>query len=109
MKANKEASENFQGLRMLKSIITGRFAKKNFGLDHSLILGDDGGLYVLLNDRTHQNDSILTCDGFLKKAFLASKTKRKKESEKLTDQLVLGEGSFGKVRFAQSLFQTEKT
>ena len=42
--------ENNQGDELLKSIKTGRFDKEKFGLLHTVIIGDNGGLYALLNN-----------------------------------------------------------
>jgi hypothetical protein len=36
--------------QLTEAIISGRFDKEQFGLKDTMILGEDGGLYLLLND-----------------------------------------------------------
>ncbi len=35
--------------QIIKSLKEGRFDKKDYNLDHTIISGEDGGLYLLIN------------------------------------------------------------
>ena len=61
MKKLTEASNNFQNDKELKtSISSGRFDKEKYGLSHSIIIGDNGGLYALINNANKIEMEMLT-------------------------------------------------
>jgi hypothetical protein len=95
---------------LFKSIISGRFDKASFPeLQHTLILGKDCGLYLLLN--TFDPDELISDDPRITKEYLNDKVKPpklEKPSEKMK-KLIIGRGSYGIVRFAVSLFLTRNT
>jgi serine/threonine protein kinase len=92
---------------ILNALIIGRFDKNDFNFFskssrfheciNSIILGEDGGLYVLINSINQETKSILNelvDDNYLvDKRFGNDKNK-----------IIIGAGAFGKVRFAISLF-----
>jgi hypothetical protein len=43
----------------MNAIISGRFDKNDFEFDHTLIMGEDGGLFILLNNSTDLNNKII--------------------------------------------------
>jgi hypothetical protein len=48
--------------------VIGRIEKKKFSLDHSVIIGEDGGMYLLLNSLDENTWKIVSArvgDGFL--------------------------------------------
>ena len=41
---------------MADALVSGRFDKNDFNLKHTLISGEDGGLYLLLNSISSEKD-----------------------------------------------------
>ena len=60
MKKLIERLNNFENLKELQSLIkTGRFDKA-IGLPHSIIIGDNGGLYALINNANKTELELLS-------------------------------------------------
>ena len=105
---------------LYQAIVLGRFDKDDFKLKNSLIVGEDGGLYLLLNrlDKEQQKDMIqknIVTEIYLKdkmvKAEKAEEEEVKGDAKKeyySLDKIVLGKGGFGKVRLALNLFRGKK-
>jgi serine/threonine protein kinase len=92
---------------LIQSIISGRLDKyneeENSGykfLNHTAILGEDGGLYLLLNSIDKKIRSMLCTT--VDPKYLDDKIIKTKSNG--SAKVVLGAGGFGKVRFALSLF-----
>jgi hypothetical protein len=81
-----------------ESLMKGRFERKDLNIEGSLVLGDEGGIYMLINSAPPGsiNEAIILEAG-VPEEFL-----KEKRGEAL-DKVTLGEGSFGKVRFALSV------
>ena len=43
------------GEKCEKALLTGRFSRKMCSLEHTVIMGEDGGLFLLLNKRDEEN------------------------------------------------------
>jgi len=88
-----------------KAIITGRFDKKDFGFTDTAIMGEDGGMYLLLNNHDAYKEKVITTPNTVTSEYLNSKIKPKG----LKNQITIGKGGFGTVRFALSLLDNDKT
>jgi hypothetical protein len=44
---------------LMNAIISGRLDKNDFKFDHTLIMGEDGGLFILLNNSTDLNNNLI--------------------------------------------------
>ena len=97
---DENQSKNFEN-----GIISGRFDKEHFGLEDTVILGEDGGMYLLLNRIKDSKRKILE-DEFGKE-YLQDKIKgsSKSNDSKTGDRIEIGKGSFGIVRFALNLLE----
>jgi len=90
---NEEIDEN----TLKKSIISGRFDKKDFnGLSHTVVLGDDGGFYALLNSITKKEKMLLLESGDISEEYFNG-LKQKAKSKEGT-KIIIGQGTFGKIR-----------
>ena len=94
------------------AIISGRFDRNQFDLGHSTILGEDGGMYLLLNRVDSFKRKMLEEE--VGEQYLQDKVKEKESDKTLVsikkemeDRIEIGKGSFGIVRFALSLLETE--
>ena len=94
------------------AIISGRFDRNKFDLGSSAILGEDGGMYLLLNRVDSFKRRML--EGEVGEQYLHDKIKEKKDGKTLVsikkeigDRVEIGKGTFGIVRFALSLLETE--
>lgn len=86
---------------ILNAVVCGRFDKKLFSfLPGTLILGNMGGLYLLINTVTNDTRDIL-------KDIIGEKYFEKTSVDGNEDKKIIGEGAFGKVRFALSLFNAK--
>lgn len=100
-KANEEV--------VISSIKTGRFDKKGqrFNkldfLEYTLIFGEDGGLFLLLNSLDDKFREAL--EHHIGKEYIKEKSSKGKIGRA---KVVLGKGSFGQVRFAINLFYVNK-
>ena len=100
---------------LIEAIISGRFDKSKFGLSHSLILGEDGGLYLLLNRPTKAQQEDMIAENIVTRAYLNDKISRQKAKDEKAEQeekrkqdlygekVIIGKGGFGPVKFAVSL------
>jgi serine/threonine protein kinase len=98
--------------QLLNAIIVGRLDKskfkdeeKNKFLTHSLILGEDGGLYALINTLNEETWQIL--ETVADRSYIEDKQVKGEKGNVNKNKIVLGAGGFGKVRFALSLFDTK--
>jgi len=94
---NQESKELFQD-----AIRSGRFDKAALDLKDTIIFGEDGGLYLLLNDLDPLKKSMIT--EVMGEEYLADKVKAVKEN---SESIVIGKGGFGTVRFGLSLFKAD--
>ena len=106
---------------VIEALLSGRFDKSKFGLSHSLVLGEDGGLYLLLNRLTKENQKDMITESIVTKAYLKDKIhaqkakdeKAEKEEKRKHDlygeKVIIGKGGFGSVKFAMSLFRHNGT
>ena len=97
-------------LEVLKqAVIFGRFDKAKFGLSNTLIIGEDGGLCLLLNRLTKEQQTEMIKLNIVTEDYLKDKIIKNPEGgdkDKKGDKIVLGKGGFGTVRFALSLFRS---
>ncbi len=103
---NDESKEMVELLS--QAIISGRFDKGKFGLENSVICGEDGGCFLLLNRLTQDQQEDMINENIVTKEFLKDKLimPKNQEPEKVEDdKIVIGQGGFGAVKFALSLFQ----
>jgi WD40 repeat protein len=82
-----------------KSIKSGRLDKTKFDLPHTLIFGEDGGLYALLNRLDESEKKII--DSIMGEDYLKDKIVEAKFG---TEKVVIGKGGFGTVKFGLSIF-----
>ena len=78
--------------------------KKEFGIPHSIKIGDEGGLYLLLNSLSEEEKKIIEDLGQITEGFLEEKiSKTNKKNKKGFDKVVIGRGGFGIVKLAFTL------
>ena len=89
--------------KILESLLKSRFDKRNFKsyLTHSIILGADAGIYVLLNSISKTEKKILLLDSHINLEILPLIIKK-------TGKVIIGEGSFGKIRLAMAIIPNKK-
>ena len=94
-----------------KAILTGRFDKKILGMEHTIILGEDGGWYILINSLTTEEENMVIAEVDESKTFQEYlKLKMAPHQEKQDQQkLVIGTGSFGKIRLGVALIVSERS
>ena len=91
---------------LISSLLTGRFDKKNFpNLSHSLIIGEDGGFYAILNKLSEFECEILLETGEISNEYLKACKIKMPSSEK--SKFIIGKGSFGLLRFCMALTRNE--
>ena len=73
----------------------GSIDKKDAELEHSILLGEDGGLYMLLNRISEEEKKLLSSIGKFDMDYLNSVLEGNK--------LKIGEGAFGKIRMGIGL------
>ena len=98
-----------------QAVIRGRFDKDDFKLSNSLIVGEDGGLYLLLNRLDQEQQQGMVQKNIVTEIYLKDKIVKAEEEkgDKIRenfrgDKIVLGKGGFGKVRLALNLFRGKK-
>lgn len=88
---------------IFESLMNSKFDKRKFQpfLTHSIIFGADEGIYMLLNSLSIQESNLLLDDSIINKEMwhLIINEKRK---------IIIGEGSFGKIRMAMVLVPNKK-
>jgi len=84
-----------------KAIVSGRFDKKDFEFSDTAIMGEDGGMYLLLNNLDHIKEQVIK--EIVSSDYLHSKINYKQYKE----QIEIGKGGFGTVRFALSLLDSK--
>jgi hypothetical protein len=93
------------------AIITGRFDKEDFALPGTVIMGEDGGTYLLINNTTLNKNTnvdvkeIIT--EFVGKDYLEDKIEQKTKDTGKVEQITIGKGGFGTVRFGLSIFDSK--
>jgi serine/threonine protein kinase len=100
-KLQEHFSDQVKLTQLKDAILSGRFDKKKFELPNTVVMGEDGGMYLLLNNLTKDNEQVIkdvTGNDYLK-------DKLQKKGEK--QQITIGKGGFGTVRFALSLFDAK--
>ena len=99
----KAKDDIFEALRV------GRFDKKKFGLDHSILLGRDGGLYLLMNSFSDEEYKMIleNEEGCSLKKYFDLKTKKCLDDGR--KKIVIGEGTNGKIRVGFPLASTDQT
>lgn len=101
MAINLDIYGETQRVTISQAVVSGRVDKEFFRkTKHTIILGDDGGLFLLLNSITLEEEKL-----FLEK-MMGKEYVRGKEKQG-SAKLVIGKGGFVKVRFALNLIQTE--
>jgi hypothetical protein len=88
--------------KLERASVTGRLDKK-LGLDRIIIVGEDGGMYSLLSALagvTWKIAGAKVCEG-----YLGDKYRGREKNKQGHDKIVIGKGSFGKVRFAFSTLE----
>mgnify|MGYP000859612344 CR=1 FL=1 len=106
---------------LMEAFISGRIDKVKFGLSHSLILGEDGGFYLLLNRLTKDQQEDMITGNIVTRTFLQDKISKQKPKDERAEQaekkkqdlygekVIIGKGGFGAVKFAVSLFNHKGT
>lgn len=97
--------ENSDEIDVMDFIILCRFDKGKYKLPQTVIIGDDGGLYGLLNSADAKSKQLL--ENITSQGYLADKTKGQNKLGQ--DKIVIGKGGFGTVRFAVSLSEEKAT
>jgi len=88
------------------SLISGFFGKKQHpGLKHSVIIGDDGGFYALLNTINNKEKQMLLETGEIQPEYLENCFKETTKSD--SSKIIIGKGSFGTIRICMSLTRNE--
>ena len=91
--------------KIINALKTHRFDKKELQLDHSIIMGDDGGLFVLMNTISEaEKNMFIESDNIMNEEFLNCITQKD-----TSGKIVIGKGSFGKIRLALVLSINEST
>ena len=93
--------------KLSQAIISGRFDKNKFGLSDTLIMGEDGGLYLLLNRLNEEQKSVLVEKHIVTKSYLEDKFKKQEVNDPKGDKVILGKGGFGTVKFALNLLKSK--
>ncbi|WP_342269666.1 WD40 domain-containing protein [Rickettsia endosymbiont of Orchestes rusci] len=97
----KHFSDQAKFIQLKDAVLSCRFDKEKFKLPNTVIIGEDGGMYLLLNNLTRDNEQVIkeiTGDDYLE-----DKLQKKGENQQIT----IGKGGFGTVRFALSLFDSK--
>ena len=79
-----------------EAILYGRFDKRCFSeLPHSIIIGDDGGFYVLMNSIDDKERDMILEGGMISETYIKNWPMNEAKYK-----VLIGEGSFGKIRLA---------
>lgn len=90
-------------------LLSGFFGKKIIkNLPHSVIMGEDGGFFLLLNSANDEELNILK-QNKIEESYLKNITKRSSSASQLQNKLVIGQGTFGKIRVCLALSGNEKS
>lgn len=109
-KSNDPNNNNNEVFR--NSVYLGRFDKKDYpGLPHTVIVGEDGGWYILMNSLTidevnmiiNEGDATKNYQDYLKNTKKISQHPNKENQKKL----LIGKGTCGRLRLAIVLITTE--
>ena len=88
------------------AIIHGRFDKNIFkDLDHSVILGDDGGLYALLNKISEDEKNLIVQEEIKDSHYVKNNWKLNSVTKQY--KIIIGNGAFGKIRLSMALTKNE--
>jgi len=94
------------------AILTGRFDKMDFDLKHTIIVGEDGGWYILMNSITNEEKEMIIDEVDSSKTFqeyLQQKIQKNDGKKPNEYKIIIGKGSFGKIRLGIALIVTEKS
>jgi len=99
----KKNEENLQN-----SILSGRFDKKTYPqLIHTLIIGDDGGIFALINSIDENEKSMIIDGGQIQQDYAQSWPAVNVPNVGNRYKINIGEGSFGKIRLCMALTKNE--
>ena len=102
-KVLEEAMKRPDG-KLAKEVVLGRLQKNaESGIKHSVIFGDNGGLYLLLNSVTKEEKCLLEKAGEISQDYGKNWKKKKSNEKKSEYKIVIGKGTFGKIRLALAL------
>lgn len=88
-----------------EAVLIGRMDKTQFeGLSHSVIIGEDGGFYSLLNHITEEEEELLLQSEEMEVEFLKN---LKQAQSNGSFKLIIGKGSFGIIRLCLVLTRNE--
>ena len=89
---------------ILESLLNSRFDKRSFQsyLTHSIIFGADEGIYLLLNTISKKEQKSLLLDSHVNHEIMSLIINE-------NGKIVIGEGSFGKIRMAMALVPNKKS
>ena len=84
------------------SLLSGYLGRKKYpNLKHSVIIGDDGGLYALVNTIDNDEIEILLQTGEIQADYLKGISKESADPNK--QKIIIGKGTFGTIRIALAL------
>ena len=101
-KADKELFLEYLKLGRINKTFLGTIEIDNYKLTPTLILGDEGGLYWLLNSfeqNSFEEQIIKKCGVQLE--YIQKRRKKSKDVKKI----IIGEGGFGRVRLCLGIFK----
>ncbi|WP_375330738.1 NACHT and WD40 repeat domain-containing protein [Candidatus Tisiphia endosymbiont of Oplodontha viridula] len=103
-KLKEHFSDQSKFNQLREAILTSRFDKEEFNLPNTVIMGEDGGMYLLLNN-LNSNEKVLK--EVASTDYLNKISNLKIKQGKQLEQITIGKGGFGTVRFALSLFDAK--
>ena len=91
------------------TILSGKFNKTDLknNLSHSVIIGDDGGFYTLLN-RASDDELLMLNEEDISEDYLKNITINSIKNITINSKIIIGKGSFGKIKISVAL-TTNKT
>ena len=98
---NDNKSENVK-----EAVLSGRFEKKNHPnrLSHSIIVGDDGGIFALMNSISDEEKLMILEAGQIQNDYAPVANAKNVDNR---FKIKIGEGSFGKIRLCVALTKNE--
>ena len=85
---------------LIKGIISGRLDRKLYGLKNTLIIGNRGGLFALINRNTAATEAMITEAATIPLDYLQRNTDR------TTQKILINKDPIGKVKLSISLLST---
>jgi len=97
----EETLEKLKASQLISGINQGRFDKKEYMLTHSVLIGLDGGLYMLLNKLSNDEyEEILIQNKNEVRNYFENSKKKLEILPNNLKKIVIGEGGLGKIRLA---------